>query len=95
MFANALRVAATVLIVPWLFGCARSPSATPVGTASDGSNPRAYRAAQEIQSQQRYAQSIADYRACLSVNQNDTPACEAKRLVIEKNETDLDQFLQR
>jgi len=32
---------------------------------------------------------------CLTANQTDTQACEARRLVMEKNETDLDQLLQR
>jgi hypothetical protein len=95
MFANALRIAATVLIGPLVFGCAGWPSATSPGTASDGSNSQAYSAVQETQSRQRYAQSIADYRACLTANQTGTQACEAKRLVVEKYETDLDQLLQR
>ena len=94
MFANALRVAA-ILIVPLVFGCARSPTAASLGTASGESNPQAYRAAQEIQSQQRYAQSISDYRACLTTNQTDMQACEAKRLVMETKETSLDQVLRR
>jgi hypothetical protein len=85
MFANALRITATVLIVPLIFGCAGWPSATSPGTA--------YPAVQETR--QRYAQSIADYRGCLTANQTDTQACEPKRLVMEKNETDLDQLLQR
>ena len=85
MFANALRIAATVLIVPLVFGCAGWPSAM--------SNSQTYPAVQETR--QRYAQSIADYRVCLTANQADTKACEAKRLVMEKNETDLDQLLQR
>jgi hypothetical protein len=89
MFANAMRIAVTVLIVPLAFGCAsRSP-----GTTSGGSISQAYPAVQETR--QRYAQSIADYRVCLTANQADTQACEAKRLVMEKNETDLDQLLQR
>jgi hypothetical protein len=91
MFANARRVAAAVLIVPLVFGCA----ATSPRTTSGGSNSQAYPAVQETQSRQLYAQSIADYRECLSANQTDTQACEAKRLVMEKNETDLDQLLQR
>jgi hypothetical protein len=89
MFANALRSAATVLIVPLVFGCAGWPSATSPGTASGGSSPTVQ------ETQQRYAQSIADYRACLTANQTGTQGCEAKRLVMEKNETDLDQLLQR
>jgi hypothetical protein len=94
MFANALRIAATVLSVPLVFGCAGWPSATSPGTTSDGSNSQAYPAVQETR--QRYAQSIADYRVCIAANQTDTPqACEAKRLIMEKNETDLDQLLQR
>ena len=93
MLANALRIGATVLIVPLVFGCAGWPSATSPGTASDGSNTQAYSAVQETR--QHYAQSIADYRACLTANQTGTQACEAKRLVMEKNETDLDQLLQR
>jgi hypothetical protein len=93
MFANALRIAATVLIVPLVFGCAGT-SATSPGTAIGESNSQAYPAVQETR--QRYAQSIADYRVCITANQTDTPqACEAKRLVMEKNETDLDQLLQR
>jgi hypothetical protein len=90
MFANAMRIAVTVLIVPLAFGCAT----TPPGTTSGGSS-EAYPAVQESQSRQLYAQSIADYRECLSANQTDTRGCEAKRLVMEKNETDLDQLLQR
>jgi hypothetical protein len=93
MFANALRIAATVLILPLVFGCAGWPSATSPGTASGGSNSQAYSAVQETR--QHYAQSIADYRVCLAANQTDTQACDAKRLVMEKNETDLDQLLQR
>ena len=94
MFANALRIAATVLIVPLVFGCAGWPSGTSPATASGESNSQAYPAVQETR--QRYAQSIADYRVCITANQTDTPqACEAKRLVMEKNETDLDQLLQR
>jgi hypothetical protein len=93
MFANALRISATVLIVPLVFGCAGRPSATSPGTASDGSNSQAYPAVQETR--QRYAQSIADYRGCLTANQTDKQACEPKRLIMEKNETDLDQLLQR
>ena len=85
MFANALRIGATVLIVPLVFGCAGWPSAM--------SNSQTYPAVQETR--QRYAQSIADYRVCLTANQTDTQPCEAKRLVMEKNETDLDQLLQR
>ena len=38
MFANALRIAATVLIVPLVFGCAGWPSATSPGTASGESH---------------------------------------------------------
>ena len=93
MFANALRIGATVLIVPLVFGCAGWPSATSPSTASGGSNPQAYPAVQETR--QRYAQSIADYRVCLTANQTATQACEAKRLVMEKNETNLDELLQR
>jgi hypothetical protein len=93
MFANARRIAATVLILPLIFGCAGWPSATSSSTASGGSNSQAYPAVQETR--QRYAQSIADYRVCLTANQTDTQACEARRLVMEKNETDLDQLLQR
>ena len=93
MFVNALRIGATVLIVPLVFGCAGWPSATSPSTASGGSNSQAYPAVQETR--QRYAQSIADYRVCLTANQTATQACDAKRLVIEKNETDLDQLLQR
>jgi hypothetical protein len=91
MFANAMRIAVTVLIVPLAFGCA----ATSPGTTGGGSISQAYPAVQETR--QRYAQSIADYRVCLTANQADTQekACEAKRLVMEKNETDLDQLLQR
>ena len=85
MFANALRIAATVLIVPLVFGCAGWPSAM--------SNSQTYPAVQETR--QRYVQSIADYRVCLTANQADTQACEARRLVMEKKETDLDQLLQR
>ena len=85
MFANALRIAATVLIVPLVFGCAGWPSAM--------SNSQTYPAVQETR--QRYVQSIADYRVCLTANQTDTQPCEAKRLVMEKNETDLHQLLQR
>jgi len=85
MFANALRIAVTVLIVPLVFGCAGWPSAM--------SNSQTYPAVQETR--QRYVQSIADYRVCLTANQTDTQPCEAKRLVMEKNETDLDQLLQR
>ena len=91
MFVNALRIAATVLIVPLVFGCAGWP--TSPATASGGSNSQAYPAVQETR--QRYAQSIADYRVCLTANQTATQACDAKRLVMEKNETDLDQLLQR
>ena len=85
MFANALRIGATVLIVPLVFGCAGWPSAM--------SNSQTYPAVQETR--QRYVQSIADYRVCLTANQTDTQPCEANRLVMEKNETDLDQLLQR
>jgi hypothetical protein len=69
MFANALRIAATVLIVPLVFGCAGWPSAMSPGTASGGSNFQAYPAVQETR--QRYARSIADYRVCLTANQTD------------------------
>jgi hypothetical protein len=89
MFANAMRIAVTVLIVPLAFGCA----ATLPGTTGGGSISQSNPAVQETR--QRYAQSIADYRVCLTANQTDTQACEAKRLVMEKNETDLDQLLQR
>ena len=90
MFANTLRITATILIVPLVFGCAGWRSATSPGTASGESNSQAYPAVQETR--QHYAQSIADYRVCLAANQTDTRACDAKRLIMEKDETDLDQL---
>jgi hypothetical protein len=40
-------------------------------------------AAQHLDAQAHYQQSLADYRACLSTNSANPQACEGKRLLME------------
>jgi hypothetical protein len=100
MPTNAFRISATALLALLLFGCAPSSSG-PNGITSGFQdalaplNPQAYQTVKETEARKRYEQSSADYRACLAANQAVVQVCEAKRLIMETDERDVDRFIQR
>jgi glutamine synthetase len=46
--------------------------------------------ARQVDAQNHYQQSLADYRACLAANNANPQACEGKRLLMETDEHALD-----